>query len=276
VIQAGDGLESSKPMGVDYRVRTFVGDSEEDPGHKRSSVNLAIKKLQFAPILRIDRLPSALASKSFTFSQGRVSMEITLNKEVFYHGESILATLTVTNNSRKTVKNLKLYVMQHVELTMVSMQLIHQVASLETKEGCPITPGNSFSKEFILTPQALCNKDKRGIALDGYLKDDDVNLASSTIVPPGKSVMDSIGIVIGYTVRGKLGFGTLGGELVADVPLKLVHRELTGPSSAKEKESRMQRIKSMDRAHYEENANDEDENIEFDDFGRNRFSENEE
>ena len=36
-----------------------------------------------------------------------------------------------------------------------------------------------------------------------------------------------MGVIVGYTVRGKLGFGTLGGELVADVPLKLVHRELT-------------------------------------------------
>lgn len=64
-------------------------------------------QLQYAPTMRLDRLPSALASKSFTFSQGRVTMEITLSKEIFYHGESIYATLLVTNNSRKTVKNLK-------------------------------------------------------------------------------------------------------------------------------------------------------------------------
>lgn len=122
-------------------------------------------------------------------------MEITLSKEVYYHGESISATLVVTNNSRKTVKNLKvqnsllsfqnsmlntlfdvvfllsqLFVMQHVELTMVSMQLVNVVASLETREGCPITPGHSFTKEFLLTPLASSNVDKRGIALDGYLK----------------------------------------------------------------------------------------------------------
>lgn len=34
-------------------------------------------------------------------------MEITLSKEVYYHGESVSANLVVTNNSRKTVKNLK-------------------------------------------------------------------------------------------------------------------------------------------------------------------------
>lgn len=60
--------------------------------------------------------------------------------------------------------------MQHVELTMVSMQLVNVVASLETREGCPITPGHSFAKEFLLTPLSSSNVDKRGIALDGYLK----------------------------------------------------------------------------------------------------------
>lgn len=60
--------------------------------------------------------------------------------------------------------------MQHVELTMVSMQLMNTVGSLETREGCPITPGHSFSKEFILTPLASNNDHRRGVALDGYLK----------------------------------------------------------------------------------------------------------
>lgn len=59
-------------------------------------------------------------------------------------------------------------------------------------------------------------------------QDDDVNLASSTMSVSSKLAPDAIGVVVGYTVRGKLGFGTLGGELVADVPLKLVHRESVG------------------------------------------------
>lgn len=54
-----------------------------------------------------------------------------------------------------------------------------------------------------------------------------MNLASSTITPVGKAA-DSLGVVVTYTVRGKIGFGTLGGELLADVPLKLVHRDSIG------------------------------------------------
>lgn len=31
--------------GVEYAIKTFVGDNEDDKGHKRSTVNLAIKKV---------------------------------------------------------------------------------------------------------------------------------------------------------------------------------------------------------------------------------------
>lgn len=45
VIQSGEANDKSKPLGVEYRVRTFVGESPDDVGHKRSTVSLAIKKV---------------------------------------------------------------------------------------------------------------------------------------------------------------------------------------------------------------------------------------
>lgn len=50
-----------------------------------------------------------------------------------------------------------------------------------------------------------------------------MNLASSTLVAEGKCPAEAMGIVISYSVRVKLNCGTLGGELVTDVPLKLMH-----------------------------------------------------
>ena len=64
----------------------------------------------------------------------------------------------------------QLFVVQHCEVTMVNAQFSRNVASLETREGCPITPGASFSKQFYMVPLASSNKDRRGIALDGHLK----------------------------------------------------------------------------------------------------------
>lgn len=63
-----------------------------------------------------------------------------------------------------------MYVVQHTEITMVNAQFSKFVASLETREGCPITPGAAFTKQFYLVPLASSNKDRRGIALDGHLK----------------------------------------------------------------------------------------------------------
>lgn len=45
---------------------------------------------------------------------------------------------------------------------MVNAQFSKHVASLETREGCPITPGASFTKQFFLVPLAASNRDRRG------------------------------------------------------------------------------------------------------------------
>ena len=43
---------------------------------------------------------------------------------------------------------------------------------MDTREGCPITPGSSLTKVFSLTPSVNGAKDVRGVALDGFLKVD--------------------------------------------------------------------------------------------------------
>lgn len=44
VLQPGEE-DNGKPLGVEYIVKCFVADHDEDRGHKRSSVSLAIKKV---------------------------------------------------------------------------------------------------------------------------------------------------------------------------------------------------------------------------------------
>lgn len=131
--------------------------------------------------------------------------------------------------------------------------------------------GSSFTKTVYLVPLASSNKDRRGIALDGRLRDDDANLASSTLVPEGKCPIDAIGIVISYSIRVKLNCGTLGGELVTDVPFKLLH---PAPGLIeKEKPKTFKKMRSMEKARYGNSyENDDDDNIVFEDFARFRLS----
>lgn len=114
-LQAGEEDEG-KPLGIEYQIRIYVGDNDNDKAHNRSQVALTVKKLQYAPATRGVRLPSALVSKGFTFSQGKINLEVTLDREIYYHGEKVAATLVISNNSRKAVKNIKVYAVQHCEV----------------------------------------------------------------------------------------------------------------------------------------------------------------
>ncbi|KAF2368461.1 Arrestin-like N-terminal [Trinorchestia longiramus] len=215
--------ETAKPLGVIYELKVFVADTPDEKLHKRNSVSLAVRKVQYAPQERSTRQPSTLVSKGFTLSAGKLNLEVTLEKDIYYHGDQVVANLGINNCSRKTVKNIKCSVVQHVEVTMTNTHFTRIVASLESKEGCPITPGSNLQKTFQLHPTATTNKNKGGVAMDGKLKDSDANLASSTLVAVGQNPNDALGIVISYSVRVMLNCGALGGELVADLPFKLVH-----------------------------------------------------
>ncbi|RVE39818.1 hypothetical protein evm_015532, partial [Chilo suppressalis] len=78
------------------------------------------------------------------------------------------------------------------------------------REGCPVGPGFTLSKVFTLTPLLANNKDKWGLALDGQLKHEDTNLASSTLIAD-PSQRENLGIIVQYKVKVKLCLGPLGG-----------------------------------------------------------------
>jgi len=214
---------AAKPLGVLYELRVFVADSASEQQHKRNSVTLAVRKVQYAPADRNSRQPSTLVSKGFALSSGKLNLEVTLDKDIYYHGEQVSANLNITNGSRKTVKSIACKVVQHVEITMSNQQFTRNVAGMESKEGCPITPGSNLVKSMMMAPSHTTNKNVGGIALDGKVKDSDANLASSTLLSQGQNPNDALGIVISYSVRVTLNCGAIGGNLVADLPFKLVH-----------------------------------------------------
>ena len=52
---------------------------------------------------------------------------------------------------------------------------------LFSREGFPLGSGSTLNKVYSLVPLLANNKDKWGLALDGQLKHEDTNLASSTL-----------------------------------------------------------------------------------------------
>ncbi|XP_064614762.1 beta-arrestin-1-like isoform X3 [Liolophura sinensis] len=215
--------DTGKPCGVDYELKTYVADNMDEKPHKRNSVRLAIRKLTYAPEQPAPQ-PSAEAVKEFMMSQGNLKLEASLDKEKYYHGESIAVNVLVDNNTNKTVKKVKISVRQFADICLFSTaQYKCTVADLEREDGFPIQPSQTgFCKVFHLTPLLANNRDKRGLALDGKLKHEDTNLASSTIVSD-PSQKENLGIVVSYKVKVRLILGFGSGDLAVELPFTLTH-----------------------------------------------------
>lgn len=272
--------DTGKPCGVDYELKAFVGETQDDKPHKRNSVRLAIRKIMYAPSKQGEQ-PSVEVSKEFMMSPNKLYLEASLDKELYHHGENIAVNVHIANNSNRTVKKIKVSVRQFADICLFSTaQYKCTVAETESEEGCPIGPGFTLSKVFTLTPLLANNKDKWGLALDGQLKHEDTNLASSTLVAD-PSQRENLGIIVQYKVKVKLCLGALGGDLVAELPFILMHpkpeEEIIPPPSPSRRVSKDvgndvpvdANLIQLDAD--ENNLQDHDDDIIFEDFARLRL-----
>ncbi|CAG2166154.1 unnamed protein product [Oppiella nova] len=214
--------DTGKPCGVDYELKAYVAENVDEKPHKRNSVRLAIRKVVYAPSKQGEQ-PSVEVSKEFMMSPNKLHLEASLDKELYHHGENIAVNVHIANSSNRTVKKVKVSVRQFADICLFSTaQYKCTVAEIESEDGCPISPGFTLSKVYYLRPLLANNKDKRGLALDGQLKHEDTNLASSTIVTD-PTQKENLGIIVQYKVKVKLCLGPLGGDVVAELPFVLMH-----------------------------------------------------
>ncbi|CAH0690513.1 unnamed protein product [Chilo suppressalis] len=263
--------DTGKPCGVDYELKAFVADSQDDKPHKRNSVRLAIRKIMYAPSKQGEQ-PSVEVSKEFMMSPNKLYLEASLDKELYHHGENIAVNVHIANNSNRSVKRIKVSVRQFADICLFSTaQYKCTVAEAESEEGCPVGPGFTLSKVFTLTPLLANNKDKWGLALDGQLKHEDTNLASSTLIAD-PSQRENLGIIVQYKVKVKLCLGPLGGDLSAELPFILMHpkpEEEPRPAPAAPPGPDHDLIQLDPRP--DENGQEQDDDIIFEDFARLRL-----
>uniref|UniRef100_UPI003AAE12BA arrestin red cell isoform X4 n=1 Tax=Centroberyx gerrardi TaxID=166262 RepID=UPI003AAE12BA len=211
--------DTGKACGVDFEIRAFCAKSIEEKIHKRNSVRLVIRKVQYAPE-KPGPQPMVETTRSFLMSDRSLHLEASLDKELYYHGEPISVNVHVTNNSTKTVKRVKISVRQYADICLFSTaQYKCPVAQLEADD--QVSSSSTFCKVYTLTPTLDKNREKRGLALDGKLKHEDTNLASSTIV---KDVTNKevLGILVSYRVKVKL-VVSRGGDVSVELPFVLMH-----------------------------------------------------
>uniref|UniRef100_A0AAR2LKK9 Arrestin-like N-terminal domain-containing protein n=1 Tax=Pygocentrus nattereri TaxID=42514 RepID=A0AAR2LKK9_PYGNA len=179
--------DTGKACGVDFEIRAFCAKSVEEKIHKRNSVRLVIRKVQYAPE-KPGPQPMVETTRSFLMSDRSLHLEASLDKEVLKHIDVIkgcsLPVLQVT------------YVVLHSSDTY--SKSVGRLASRDQ-----VSPSSTFCKVYTLTPTLNNNREKRGLALDGKLKHEDTNLASSTIVKD-MSNKEVLGILVSYRVKVKL------------------------------------------------------------------------
>ncbi|XP_018798819.1 PREDICTED: beta-arrestin-1 [Bactrocera latifrons] len=216
--------DTGKSCGVDYELKAFVGEHIDDKPHKRNSVRLTIRKVMYAPS-KVGEQPSIEVSKEFLLKPNKIHLEASLDKELYHHGEKISVNVHIANNSNRNVKKIKVCVRQFADICLFSTaQYKSVVAETESEDGCQVLPGFTLSKVFELCPLLADNKDKWGLALDGQLKHEDTNLASSTLIT-NPAQRESLGIIVHYKVKVKLliSGALLGNDLVAELPFTLMH-----------------------------------------------------
>jgi len=255
IIRGEDG--DTAEMGVSFEVKLHITkDADGGITDRKSVVSMAIRKSQWAPMDEKQRSPTAKADKGFLCAKGKVNLEVSLDKEIHYHGEEIPVHININNTSKKSVKCIRVSVVQHCELTVVQAQYSCKVANLESKDGCPLGQDASLKRSITLKPLSQMCQIKRGLAVDGCLSKtkDETNLASTSLAETGNP-NDLLGVIISYSINVKLVLSGMGGELEVDVPFKLLHPR---PESAE-----ASKLEELKRVSAEQNAKTDARRMKF-------------
>uniref|UniRef100_A0A8D3DM31 Arrestin-C n=1 Tax=Scophthalmus maximus TaxID=52904 RepID=A0A8D3DM31_SCOMX len=187
--------------GVDFEVKTYLAMEKSNPDEKiekKDTARLIIRKVQFAPT-QVGAGPKTELCKSFMMSDKPVYLEASMEKDLYFHGEEIPIKIKVNNESNKTVKKIRILVEQTTDIVLYSADK-YTKAVLSQEFGEAVDPSGTFEKTLTIIPLLAENKEKRGLSLDGRLKDEDTNLASSTMLRD-RVENDVLGILVSYKIK---------------------------------------------------------------------------
>ncbi|XP_062260598.1 S-arrestin a isoform X1 [Platichthys flesus] len=248
--------DAGKQCAVEFEIKAFSAESQDSKVRKRSSVTLTLRKVQFAPESEAVA-PSVETTRDFVMSDKPLHVKASLDREMYYHGECIKVHVSVTNNSSKNIKNIIVSVDQVSNVVLYSNDSYIKSVAIE-EFGDSVSAGATLQKTYTLLPLLANNRERKGIALDGKLKHEDTNLASSSIVKEGV-LKEVLGIMVSYRVMVKLIVGGMMGssEVGLEVPFKLMHPK---PDAVKESEMEEEMVfQEFKRSYLKGMINDEDE-----------------
>ncbi|XP_058974622.1 uncharacterized protein LOC101889685 [Musca domestica] len=117
--------------------------------------------------------PQGAVDKPFLLQDGRVGLRASLDKAWYTHGEDVCVTINIRNDSRKTVRKVRVCAIQHVDVCMFNNgKFKNVVADSDTQSPPPIDrtvpPGSTLNTTVTLKPQR--GPTKNWIALEDTLQ----------------------------------------------------------------------------------------------------------
>lgn len=222
-LQPGPG-DKGKSCGVDYEVKAFIAHdatNADEKISKKDTCRLIIRKIQYAPNKNAAG-PKADISKQFMMSDKPIHLEASIEKECYFHGDPINVKVKINNETSKVVKKIRVSVEQTTDVVLYSSDKYTKPVMVQ-EFGDQVNANTTFEKDFTVTPLLSGNQEKRGLAVDGQLKSEDTNLASSTLLLSGES-KEIQGILVSYKVKVSLvvsGGGLLGDLTASDVTVEV-------------------------------------------------------
>ncbi|CAG9856235.1 unnamed protein product [Phyllotreta striolata] len=219
------GMEIDKTPEESFAKEKENVETRELPDRKMSEfyISCSGKRPSLAAYLAGVPAPKACTEKLYLLSEGKICLTASLNKAIYSHGENVNVTINIQNNSNKTVKRLKVFIVQYVDVCMFSNgKFKNVVASLNSKDDCPIYGGADFEKTYALMP--MKSSTKNWIALEESYDKTGTSLAStvtsSLTNPDDRNVF---AIYVSYYVKVKLLANRMGGDLSLKLPFTLMH-----------------------------------------------------
>uniref|UniRef100_A0A8C4DEJ9 Arrestin-C n=1 Tax=Dicentrarchus labrax TaxID=13489 RepID=A0A8C4DEJ9_DICLA len=210
--------DKGKACGVDFEVKTYLAKEKSNPDEKiekKDTARLVIRKIQYAPS-QAGAGPKAEICKSFMMSDKPVHLEASLEKD----STTQLFCLPLSD-----LHFHPLTVDQTTDIVLYSADK-YTKAVLIQEFGETVEAGSTYDNTVTITPLLAENKEKRGLALDGRLKDEDTNLASTTVLRQGVE-KEVLGILVSYKIKINLMVAG-GGDVTVELPLILMHPKPQG------------------------------------------------
>ncbi|CAH8552958.1 unnamed protein product [Schistosoma guineensis] len=212
------------PCGIEYVLQVYASETPQCTIGKRNAINLVIRRLTLAIPKPDDNVYTKEIIRPFHFHLGQLHITAILPKDVYYHGESIPLKLLIDNESSNIVRRLNIQVIQDVQITLFKRRTMRCiVVDMETEEGFPINSHTTGWNETIqLRPSLQEIRGQAVVALDGKLKHQDTNLASSTLIKDYRK-KENMGIIVHYMIRIKAVTGFGGRDVQMEIPIILCH-----------------------------------------------------